>query len=468
MPLPWKKTRVGRISQMVADLQSPKKRGSLVVQTGFPASLIDLFVKNRDRLRKRSKKNKKKKNSEKREDFDAVDRVSDPIVSCSEKGSGDLSILVVPSSGEIENFIAGKDDNGVSEDTDSRISGETDAESSGIVVEESGRGSCGDLTSVFVAVAKVFAVVVLALCTTKFAVGITLSAFLLLFLECVGKHFSCLAKPCSNAKSALQYMAKRIGYAILVLRSDVIVKEKSDGVVFELVEPGVESDSSIEEIEVVELKSSGSVRIDEGIGQKSLIEYLTMDDEKSEKIETGDHTDDLSVSVCKKSKSKGRKRCVSNMGAKLIKRFVPKKLRKKSKKNQSGAEPEPKPSSEVCVDIVEEGLVEQEGQREGFSAEEEESENSSMVSVNSVNKCEKQEVDGIVTSLIVGKKGTESKGNFGYLILFLIALAGLVGGRVLALMLIITWCFMLKVIRSWSRSGDIPLPMKRCSFPISL
>ncbi|XP_062012551.1 uncharacterized protein LOC133729100 [Rosa rugosa] len=465
MPLPWKKTRVGRISQMVADLQSPKKGGSLVVQTGFPASLIDLFVKNRDRLRKQSKNNNKKKNSEKRSDFDSVDRVSDPIVSCSEKGSGDLSILAVPSSGEIENFTAGEDDHGVSEDTGSRISGETDAGSSGIVVAESGRGSCGDFTSVFVAVAKVFAVVVLALCTTKFAVGITLSAFLLLFLECVGKHFSCLAKPGSNAKSALQYMAKRIGYAVLVLRSDVIVKEKSDGVVFEFVEPGVESDSSIEEIEVVELKSSGSVRIDEGIGQKSLIEYLTMDGEKSEKIETGDHTDDVSVSVCKKSKSKGRKRCVSNMGAKLIKRFVPKKLRKK---NHSGAEPEPKPSSESCVDMVEEGLVEQEGQREGFSAEEEESENSSMVSVNSVNKCEKQEADGIVTSLIVGKKGTESKGNFGYLILFLIALAGLVGGRVLALMLIITWCFMLKVIRSWSRSGDMPLPLKRCSFPISL
>ncbi|PRQ29771.1 hypothetical protein RchiOBHm_Chr5g0017411 [Rosa chinensis] len=464
MPLPWKKTRVGRISQMVADLQSPKKGGSLVVQTGFPASLIDLFVKNRDRLRKRSKNNNKKKNSEKRSDFDSVDRVSDPIVSCSEKGSGDSSILAVPSSGEIENFTAGEDGHGVSEDTGSRVSGEIEAGSSGIVVEESGRGSCGDLTSVFVAVAKVFAVVALALCTTKFAVGITLSAFLLLFLECVGKHFSCLAKPCSNAKSAWQYMAKRIGYAVLVLRSDVIVKEKSDGVVFELVEPGVESDSSFEEIEVVELKSSGSVRIDEGIGQKSLIEYLNMDGEKSEKIETGDHTEDLSVSVCKKSKSKGRKRCVSNMGAKLIKRFMPKKLRKK---NRSGAEPEPK-LSEVCVDVVEEGLVEQESQREGFSAEEEEGENSSMVSVNSVNKCEKQEADGIVTSLIVGKKGTESKGNFGYLILFLIALAGLVGGRVLALMLIITWCFMLKVIRSWSSSGDMPLPLKRCSFPISL
>ncbi|TKY72403.1 hypothetical protein E2542_SST01143 [Spatholobus suberectus] len=57
MPFPWKKNRVPRISQIVADLQSPKRGGSLVVETGFPTSLIDLFVKNRSRFRKhRSKK----------------------------------------------------------------------------------------------------------------------------------------------------------------------------------------------------------------------------------------------------------------------------------------------------------------------------------------------------------------------------------------------------------------------------
>ncbi|PRQ51572.1 hypothetical protein RchiOBHm_Chr2g0145901 [Rosa chinensis] len=238
--------------------------------------------------------------------------------------------------------MAGEDDHGVSENTDSRIS---DAESS---VEESARGRCRYLTSVIVAVAKVFAVVVLAMCTTKLAVGITLSAFLLLLLFMEGKHFSCLMKTCSNAKSALQYMAKRIGFAILVLRSDVIVKEKSDGVVFELAEPrvesDVESDSSIEEIEVVEVKSSGSVCIDEGNSHMSLIEYLVVDDEKWKKIEAGDHTDDLSVSLGKKSK--GRKKSVPEMGAKFIKKFVPKKLRKKSKKHQYGTEREPEPEPE--------------------------------------------------------------------------------------------------------------------------
>ncbi|CAN1290395.1 hypothetical protein LINPERPRIM_LOCUS20667 [Linum perenne] len=52
MPLPWNKSKVSTISRLVTDLHSPKHRNSLVVQTGFPASLVDLFYKNRDRLKK--------------------------------------------------------------------------------------------------------------------------------------------------------------------------------------------------------------------------------------------------------------------------------------------------------------------------------------------------------------------------------------------------------------------------------
>jgi hypothetical protein len=110
--------------------------------------------------------------------------------------------------------------------------------------------------------------------------------------------------------------------------------------VFELVQEGVESDSSIEEAKIVEHNRTVSVCVDEGVSQKSLIEYLIMDEHKLKKIEEGDHGDELSVSVCKKSKSKGRKKC-AKMGAKLIKKIVPKKLCRRSKKHQSGPEPEP-------------------------------------------------------------------------------------------------------------------------------
>ncbi|KAK9936973.1 hypothetical protein M0R45_013792 [Rubus argutus] len=304
MPLPWKKTGVGRISQMVADLQSPKRGGSLVVQTGFPTSLIDLFVKNRDCLRKQSKKHRKKTKPGKKSGFESVDRVSDPILTTSELGSGNLSILVRPSSSKIETLIGEEADHGVVEATEFRISGETDAESSEIVVEQSVGGG-GDLSWVLVAVTKVFAV----------------AGFGSVHHQARGlDHTVCFSASVSGICGVWDFL--------LVLRSDVIVKQKSEGVVFELVQEGVESDSSIEEIEIVKHNRT-----------------------KWKKVEEGDHGDELSVSVCKKSKSKGRKKC-AKMGAKLIKKFVPKKLRRRSKKHQSG--PELEPSSEDCVYLVEE------------------------------------------------------------------------------------------------------------------
>ena len=109
---------------------------------------------------------------------------------------------------------------------------------------------------------------------------------------------------------------------------------------FELVQEGVESDSSIEEAKIVEHNKIVSVCVDEGVSQKSLIEYLIMDEQKWKKVEEGDHGDELSVSVCKKSKSKGRKKC-AKMAAKLIKKIVPKKLLRRSKKHRSEPEPEP-------------------------------------------------------------------------------------------------------------------------------
>ncbi|KAK8514358.1 hypothetical protein V6N13_063249 [Hibiscus sabdariffa] len=57
MHFSWKKSKVARVSRLVAGLHlSPKRGASLVVETGFPTSVVDLFAKNRDRLRKSSKK----------------------------------------------------------------------------------------------------------------------------------------------------------------------------------------------------------------------------------------------------------------------------------------------------------------------------------------------------------------------------------------------------------------------------
>ncbi|GAB2226459.1 hypothetical protein Droror1_Dr00022267 [Drosera rotundifolia] len=62
MPSLWRKSssslsKGNRISRFVADVQTPPKQGSsLVVETRFPTSLVDLFVKNRDRIKKQKKK----------------------------------------------------------------------------------------------------------------------------------------------------------------------------------------------------------------------------------------------------------------------------------------------------------------------------------------------------------------------------------------------------------------------------
>nr|DAD26730.1 TPA_asm: hypothetical protein HUJ06_028198 [Nelumbo nucifera] len=56
MPLPWKKAKVGQVSYFLDDHQSLKQERSL--KTGFPTSIVDVFAKNRDRLKKPSKKKK--------------------------------------------------------------------------------------------------------------------------------------------------------------------------------------------------------------------------------------------------------------------------------------------------------------------------------------------------------------------------------------------------------------------------
>ncbi|KAF3485330.1 hypothetical protein F2Q69_00055214 [Brassica cretica] len=60
MSLLWKKPKSGRLSRFMSEFhQSLKCGGIMVVETGFPTSLIDLFFKNRDRLKKYSSKTKR-------------------------------------------------------------------------------------------------------------------------------------------------------------------------------------------------------------------------------------------------------------------------------------------------------------------------------------------------------------------------------------------------------------------------
>lgn len=510
--------RVNRISQFVADLQSPKRGRSLVVQTGFPTSLVDLFVKNRDHLKKPSKKNKNRKKNNR-----SADQVNDRITANCELGSGNFGILWQPSSPKVKNLSREEGDRGV-EAGEFRVLGETQVESRIVVDDEQCVG--GNWRAVLLAVLKMFAVVVLALSTKKLAVGVTLSAFLLLFLEYVGKHLASFFKPCSKAKSVLQNMAQRASSFLLFLNGfhesedlkGVIVCENTGDVVFELVDATSDSDSAIGEIQIVESNKKGSVCVDEtggdrpliallgadyekervvdkrDVGDKTLVELLGMDYEKRtvvdkrrvgaekavgertlvellgkdyKKIKVVEGGEDGGEFIADK-KSKGGKN--SNIKSKLIKKFVPKKLRRKGKQNEP--ELEPLLSSEVSCHMGDdnvEGCEEHEDHKD-VKQEEQESENMSVFSAE--EKSEIQGFDGVSdlgegslaggeTPLIVERKGRE--GNLGYLVLFLIVLAGLFGGRIVALMLTITSCFMPKLAGSLRRSVKIC----RCSVPVS-
>ncbi|KAL8512637.1 hypothetical protein ACS0TY_018938 [Phlomoides rotata] len=190
MPFLWKKVKSTRISRLVNDhLHNSQKRrdgSSLVVETGFPTSLIDLFIKNREKLKTPSKKKRRNPPI-----CDADDQLivgssppfPPPPPSPSLAGSltpshsplrchsplHNLSVLPPPSRcvGEISAV-------GEKEGDDERV--------------------VADVNNVLFGVLKIFLVVVLALGTKRLAVGITISAFLLLFIEYVGRHLGVVSR----------------------------------------------------------------------------------------------------------------------------------------------------------------------------------------------------------------------------------------------------------------------------------
>ncbi|KAG2301878.1 hypothetical protein Bca52824_030529 [Brassica carinata] len=156
----WKKQKSGRLSRFMSEFQqSPKRGGSLVVETGFPASLVDLFFKNRDRLKNRSSKAKRIQRQ-----IQTAPNASPPI-------NPDTSLEKPVSKIENVNLVGG----GLkAEEKDNKHN-------------KSDENVCGGGNGAFLLMAfKVFIVAVLALSTKKkLTIGITLSAFALLLTELV-------------------------------------------------------------------------------------------------------------------------------------------------------------------------------------------------------------------------------------------------------------------------------------------
>ncbi|KAF5729270.1 ethylene-responsive nuclear family protein [Tripterygium wilfordii] len=418
MPLPWKKTRVARISRLVADLQSPKHGNSLVVETGFPTSLVDLFVKNRDRL-------KKKKKRAPASDVSAVDTV---IVPPSPPPPPQPAVF------ESHSVIEGESLRGEQKENLEESLLEREDK---IQIED--RASGCDRRWLFATGLKMFVVMVLALSTKKLTVGITASAFLLLFLEYFGKHIVWFLKPCLRSNRIDQ--CKDFKTPIANDFKAPIVKEDRIAV---LTIGGLESS---EEIQVVEPNFGVATQVEE-IRIKEpdlkLMDYL-----ESERDVEGDQ--DRCVLVLNKEGSRRAK-----LKAK-IKKIVPKKLRH-GKREKKRDEREPESScSEVCSSF--DGEVEEpeigdkqvsrvQGESKLSPLEEKEEEKCTRKLDDRFHSLNIQLQTIGEKGVVEEKLGIEKKGNSGYLLIFLIVLSGLIGGRVVAVLLTVSGCVMTKLVRS--------------------
>lgn len=427
MPSLWKKGKKTKISNLVSNhLGSQRLRGgSLVVETGFPASLVDLFVKNSKRLKKSSKMRKTNSDSLIVESPFPLASTS-PVLRSSPLPSTLLNNMVE------QTHEVGKE---VKED--------------------------GNFKGVVMAVLRMFFVVVLALGTKKFAVGLTMSAIFLFFVEYVGIYLYRLLMPCSEAKKRLMLIMRipkfftireeRLGGENRGFKEPMDPREEISGCSVlqnhRLVSPNCEVQivrpkgflvPFIEDIQLAEeegIDEFGSERQLILQGSESMVAVL----EKEEEYR-------CDVSEVKKTKSRRDK-----IRTKVKHLF--------HRKSRSAKKEEPNLVAEVGP-IGGENVMIGKKQMEDADGNEQELKSSSNLSSSSSGsyKGEKaigdagvllnEDIDGVVIreEEIIHKKGTSE-----CLFLLLIVLIGLFGGRIHAFMLILSWCFIKKSVAKLQR-----------------
>lgn len=405
MPLPWKKTgRVSRFSRLVAGLHhSPKRGRSLVVETGFPTSLVDLFVKNKDRLKKPSKK--------KSPPYSPLQTTGPPS-----PPSSPVPCQVSPDGLEV-NSASGFE------------ATRRNVQDLAVVNECNGSGEGYGMFEkrVFGVFLKILMVVVVALSTKKMAVGITMSAFLLFLVQyAAGSGVLVFLKPCSKARAVLNSFVVMI--KVLYFSNSISKKEIDE--VDDEIQRCNEDSSEGQLIDTSDVCDSFEF-VDE-IALKSPGREIQVADSNCD----GEQCD---VLICKKDRSRSEK-----LRRKFVKKFVPKKLRdaKKEWKNREREKEREKKKEKVSDSNSEIGL-------------------SGMKDEN-LQKISDQEQDFVVgnSQVEVGKVveivERERKVNSGYFwILLFVVLGGLLGGRVLALLCTLGWCLMLKLVTLCRRNGDV-------------
>lgn len=309
MPFPWKKAKNSRISQLMNDhvqkqQNSKKKPGGspLMVETGFPTSLVDFAIKNGDKLKKPSKKNRAKPPK-----IPPENENNDPVILQSS------SILPSPS------FTPSSSRCSLS--SSSPLLSETrkfDEASVGANVSGVGR-------RVVVAVVKIILVLVLALGTKKFVVGITISAFLLIFLEYVDKYTCRMLKPFSDAQKGLRLIVQRV-FRFKEDNSDQKNKDSFDPDCSDF--ENCESKMSFQESRVIEPECGEDIPREKEI----MDEHICKGKLRYEQIEKVVNEEE--ESICEVLELKRRMSRKDKIKSKM-KKLVPKKLRSSKKEENN-------------------------------------------------------------------------------------------------------------------------------------
>nr|GMD03194.1 ethylene-responsive nuclear protein [Ipomoea batatas] len=462
MPLrfPWKKKKTGtRISQMVKDQFHRRKNAAspLVVETGFPTSIVDLIVNHRDRFKKPSSPSLRSKRNNPPPPppplIDDPDFVSPPQSPppppppSTSLTSPALLILppgiAVPITGEQESDAPSH--RGESRPQDIVIQGED--------------GICNTVkpNRVLVVVLMIFLMVVLALGTKKFAMGITMSAFLLFFLEYLGKHVPGFFTPYSKAKERLRPIVMGAWSFVSSKMARLEEEDEDEDCVFkaplvESVSPPVCSfgecdgkSSVIQEIEIEELEEvqyRNEKSCEKSFFDRKLKCEGDLEVRMEKETEVRSEFSEFKIEESHKAKIKSK-----------MKMVVPKKFRSLRKKPKD-LETELTPTRDGNFSVLEEKEYHQELEFEH------ESKLSGIVNVR--DACDAitssgDLIDGVVETMVVAKDNSlEKEENSGYMVLFLIALLGLVGGRVFALLFILAWCFLSRSREAIRRCLKVP------------
>ena len=267
---------------------------------------------------------------------------------------------------------------------------------------------------------KVFVVAVLALSTKRLAVGITISAFALLFLEFAVPRVLTLLNLCPDAQARLDSLIRRL----------IGTKPESSPSPPSSTQERPRNNVSFEIIETFQ-------------EPRDCIEETPEPPEKQQPVAEEEEREVLRIRdvVFEKEKSKSAK-----LKSKIVKKIVPKKLRSYKKKRKMKKMKEKEEAGGVEIEIFEEEEGSTTEASSLYSEDITESEVSERYEIGSnpplLESCEENEEEEEERP-----KGDLTKAT----VMMVIALAGLLGGKVVAIGLTVSSCLFLRLVCSKSQ-----------------